>query len=381
MLICATIESRGTVGLSVNHLRSLEPRLLAGVPHEEQRALGALVALGDRLGDLQQRHGARPVVVGAVHDRVEPRGPQLPHAVHQRLDPRRLLGVRLSRRVVRAAGPHDGVVRPERVVVHRGHDADGVVVGAERHVLAAERGIRSLHHRHHVGRPEVALVEGHLALDRRTGVSRLELVQRLAEQLGHAGGRQDEQARLGHPGRDGQVLLHHQARRPEHLLERRDEGIYPGHRDAGDQPQPRRRTQVGGAEVVARRAAVIDHDLPLELLAGRQRGAVGRAADVDQRRPVDGAGGDFELRLIGVVVLPQHQLARPGPQGRLGGIHRVAGERDFLKEGAAVARGPEAQPLDLARDVGVPLRVAGRARPPALHRVVGEDRDPLPQLG
>ena len=49
--------------------------------------------------------------------------------------------VGVPRRVVRAARADDGVVGSEAVVIHRRHDADRVVVRAERDVLAAERGI------------------------------------------------------------------------------------------------------------------------------------------------------------------------------------------------------------------------------------------------
>ena len=68
-------------------------------------------------------------------------------------------------------------------MVHGGHDADGVVVRAQRDVFAAERRIRSLQHRDDVGRPQVALVEGHVALDGGAGVAGTELVERLAEEL------------------------------------------------------------------------------------------------------------------------------------------------------------------------------------------------------
>ena len=60
--------------------RAEQPLLLAGVPDEEDRALRLHLALRERLGELEHRHGAGAVVVGAVVDRVAPRRPQRAHA-------------------------------------------------------------------------------------------------------------------------------------------------------------------------------------------------------------------------------------------------------------------------------------------------------------
>ena len=73
MLICATTESMGTVGLRVKNAEPMRPAFFARVPDEERRALRLHLHRLDRLGDLEHAHRARAVVVGAVADRVEAR--------------------------------------------------------------------------------------------------------------------------------------------------------------------------------------------------------------------------------------------------------------------------------------------------------------------
>src|SRR5436190_529535 len=61
-------------------------------------------------------------------------------------------------------------------------------------------------------------------------------------------------------------------------------------------------------------------------------------------------------------------------------VERAGPERDRLEVRAVVSRRHQARPLDLGRDVGGALHVAGRPRLAPLHRIVGEDVEPSHQV-
>ena len=148
--------------------RAEQSLLLAGVPDEEQRALRLHRRAGERLGDLEHRHRARAVVVGAVVDRVAAHRAQRAHRIAVDANGRdtRLHVALLVGREPRAGGilrrePASRVVEMQRVVVHRtgGAQADVIAVGADRDELAAERRIAAPQDRDDVARRRLGLDE------------------------------------------------------------------------------------------------------------------------------------------------------------------------------------------------------------------------------
>ncbi len=230
-------------------------------------------------------------------------------------------------------------------MVHGGHDADRVVVGAQRDVFAAERGIRSLQHRDDVARPEVLLLEGHIALDggarvARDGAGRA-ACRRASGTLAEGRMRRRGWVTPGGTATSSLTTIRGVRKTCSKVAITVSTPV-----TAMPEIRPSRPAglQIRRAQTVPARPAVVHHDLALQRLARRQGGRIRRAADVNQGCAVDRAGRDLELRLVGVVVLPQHQLVRADPERRPGGVGGVARERDLLEIAAGVSGRLEAEP-------------------------------------
>src|SRR4051812_974230 len=93
--------------------------LFAGMPDEQERSLRFVIPFREGLGDLEQRHRTRAIVVGAIVDRVATRLVDLSKTVENDANLRALLGSRRTILIILAARAHDGVEGTQRVVIDR----------------------------------------------------------------------------------------------------------------------------------------------------------------------------------------------------------------------------------------------------------------------
>ena len=150
---------------------------------------GLIGALLERLGDLQHRHRAAAVVVGAVVDRIGARAAvQLVQRVDHRVDATPLGGRERLRTAVGALRLGEFVEHLERIMIDgRIGDADVVVVRADRDVLAAERRVGTGENRDDVPSRTRLVDEPHVGGDR------------LADRTVHGAAQRRPQHRLGKP--------------------------------------------------------------------------------------------------------------------------------------------------------------------------------------
>ena len=163
------------------------------------------------------------------------------------------------------------------------------------------------------------------------------------------------------------------------LLEGGDERIHARDHDPGDEPERPVGAEVGRVRAWCRsRCCGRRTTLPLRrpARAPRPRLPPNRCTRLRRRYRTS---RHLELRLVGVVVVPQGELARADSKGPTRRIHGVA-VRGTRWQIAAGITGREPQPPQLARDIGVALHVPGVSGPATLHGVVGEDRDAGPRI-
>src|SRR5688500_13691555 len=121
--------------------RAEQSTFLGGVPDEKYRAPRAWTR-GERLRDLEGGDRARSIVVSAVVDRIEARGPEPAETVEDRAYASVLLRSRHTQWSLPAIGTHDHVERAQRVVIDRASVVgDVVAVRADRDELPAQPGI------------------------------------------------------------------------------------------------------------------------------------------------------------------------------------------------------------------------------------------------
>ncbi len=370
MLSWATIESRGTV--------------LAGVRHEQHRPPGRRSA-GEQLRDLEHRHGARAVVVGAVVYRVGAGATVRPRqAVAQHRDARRLVRRRNANGVLHPLTAHHHVVREHRIMVERpGGEADVVVVGTDGDVLGAERRIGAGQDADHVargiGRRRVDEPQrpGHGATRR----AHLEASQRRDAEQARRGGRRHEQRH----GRHAAHVVGDRAdiRRPEapHRCGWNDVQHHRG--DPGGVPIAGERSQREEAPV-APAAPAGRHGEHDELAGGRGRvderstelPTVHGAHAVERRgRSAPGKRAPRAAGREGKHVGAQLQRGAIDREGSRA-IDARNDHRHRLEVCSVVTTGTQAHALHLPGDVVRHLHVAQCPRLAPQHGVVGDDVEP-----
>ena len=364
-------------------LRTEEALFLSHVPDEEHRPLRVL-ALGDEpLGDLQHRHRAGAVVVGAVVDRVRAGALAVGTAADLRQRGVDLSGLRVrelpDRRVIGALLAEEVVHDVDRVVRHRLPHPDVVVVPAHGDVLVLERRVGAAQDRHHVPRRELArhVVERHVA--------------RHLTPLGPGAERGEWPAhdRLCHRARDVQI-----GRKDRLVVEQDDRvllleaGHLVGrHVVACDDGDPGRAGVPLVDQPTVRDAGGVPRDGPREgqhdELAGRPvrrepAESVGKVATIDDRHAVDGACA--RTLVTGDEVTPS---APGGPADRdaRGGVDRAVHHREGLEVGAVLAGRLEAEAAHLGGDVLDPHHVPLGAEETPTHRVIREAIEPGLEVG
>ncbi len=266
--------------------RAEQAFLLARVPHEEDRALRFPRQGRDLLGDLQRRHRARAVVVGAVVHRVGPigRGVLDPERRERRVDLGLLLGGGLSAGVVGALGPHHVVPEANRVVVDRRvAEPQVVVVRPDGDVFGAELGIAAADDPEDVARgiAQGLHAEPQVECHGDAAGSGRELGERCGEQLLRRGSTDQQERR---PER-ALSLVEKGAWPSQRLEEGRGQAVEPGERDRrGARHRPQTAKQAAPAQAAA---YAQDDQLAAGLLgADGRRGVAGLAPIHDRQRAV-----------------------------------------------------------------------------------------------
>ncbi len=345
---------------------------LAGVPDEQNRALRLLGERRDPLGDLEERYGARPVVVGSIVDRVRARCAGVLGAERREcgihlglLFRRRLLPV-----VVITFGTHDVVPDAHGVVVHRsGNDSDVVAVRTDRDVLPFELGIAARHDGDDVARSvrEGLDIVPHADGCRGARHSESELLERDAE---HLRGRTTADEDSGHGSLRSRRVVQERPWTSEEREERPGETVQRDQSRSRCAPGWRRRVWPAPARKTARHG---DHH---ELTAGlfrreRVNGVADHAAKHDwQRWVVERLPGD------GQVVGERRQRRTSDGERRGSGVEAPVFDRYGLKVGAAIAGRHEPDAPRLPGDVLRCLQIADGPDVAPQHRIVSEDVQP-----
>ena len=329
---------------------------------------------GERLGDLQHRDGTGAVVVRTVVDgvgtRLVPR--QRAEAVEQEAHARRLVGRRLAPRAVLSLRTDHLVEHADGVVIHGTPvEPDVVVMRADGHVLARERGVRPGEDGDHVPAGHQVLDESHIGNDGASRLAFLRLGDGRAENGVRHAIREADRDRLG-------VGAEQAFRR----------GMHEGTHEVVRELLPDPGGDCGGAlecGLVSLESRGLDeladvapgwqgsrreeHQLPAQCLGRQDIGRIERPARVDHLQGPEGprrAGGPRDE--IGT-----HGERRSVDRERRSRVERPVADRELLEVRPVVSRGEQAKPAHLALDVRRPLVVVDGADPTTHHRVIGKD--------